>query len=1141
MATESGTTSDLIKICLEEYGRYVVEDRALADVRDGLKPSQRRLLWTLHKMNRGSKAIPVKCASVVGQCIAQFHPHGDSACYDALVNLHWRRYPLVDKEGNFGNRNGIVEDGYAAMRYCVSGTTRIRLENGISPKIVNLVPNAKPNSDNELSVTVCDRNGLPVVATKLFHSGTHVTRTVVTNAGFELTGTLNHPILCLVVDRGIPVIRWKTIEQVNIGDVVCISRYYDPKLNRRPTEEERNTGILLGMLVSEGWVNNNRLGFNNTDAEFFALAESAYRTLIGDRYYSYTRKCSSGKTLHEFDVQKPDQYSLNPLIMSLAGLTSYTKNIPDLIWCSSLPVKRAFLQALYEGDGSVSLVERNSILMSYTTFSRELAHDVQRLLLEFGIISRIYIGKAGKEYKVCITNRRDAGLFLNRVGFLTAKQELLSNYLSTIPVKSTAKSGDYIPFLTTYGRKTGVRGKKKWLRGNNFDRWDRIERMGEELFSLFSCPDVVRELVKSGFFYDTVKELVESGDKPVYSVRVKSADHSFITDGFVSHNTETRLSSFAERVLDDADVIPLTKSFTEEHEEPVVLLPRVPLLLVNGSSGVAFGISANLPPHNLQEVIDATVLLIEQPDISVKDLVKVLKGPDYGSGTLVSSRDDLIQLYETGQGKLSFNCEYVIEDTARGTKRLVITGLAPGFRKNKFITDTTALADQKLLVAPANDEGSRKTGTRVTVEFQDPKIIRDRILPLLRSSVSYQFYALAGPKRQPLMLSLKSILQKFIDFRRKVERAVLQQELQKLNDREEAEKAKLVAVDNLKVVLGVLELAETQEDAAALLMDKLKLNQRQAEVILGLQLKTLLRRLNRQDLLNKIEACRKRRQEIQQDLNNIDQVVVRRLRELSPYYDKRGTKLRGGERDLQDDGSSLYYVGVTQQAKIDSSDQPPVKSKAAWLYCGFVTTPGKFVVVSDDNVGQVVSLSYLDKFDPKIGAVVGVASEQHELVVAVSSTGQYVAFGPDQRRVKFPVFKQLDGTVVGAVGIGSADRVAVWRQDGSVDILKDLQATRPNVAAKPVKKRSRQEVPVVGVLPLRKGELLIDRSGKEVGSGDLSNWKPDDLVILGTQNLLVLQDGRRLVKSRDESAELWGTGTVALSVPIEVLVVETST
>jgi DNA gyrase/topoisomerase IV subunit A len=719
MSIETGTTSDLIKICLEEYGKYVVEDRALADVRDGLKPSQRRLLWTLHQMGRGSKAIPVKCASVVGNALAKYHPHGDAACYDALVNMYWRRYPLVDKEGNFGNRSGIVEDGYAAQRY-----------------------------------------------------------------------------------------------------------------------------------------------------------------------------------------------------------------------------------------------------------------------------------------------------------------------------------------------------------------------------------------------------------------------------------TEVRLSSFAERVLDDASVIPMVKSFTEEHEEPVVLLPRIPLLLVNGSSGVAFGISANLPPHNLQEVVDVIILLIEHPDTLVKDLIKVLKGPDYGAGTLTSSRDDLIQLYETGLGKLSFCCEYNIEDTVRGTKRLVITGLAPGFRKNKFITDTTALADQKLLIAPANDEGSSRNGTRVTVEFQDPKIIKDRILPLLRSSVSYQFYCLAGPNRQPQILGLKALIQKFIDFRRKVERAVLQEELQRVNDREEQERAKLAALDNLKVVLSILEFAETHEDAVALLIDKLQLNQRQAEIVLGLQLKTLLRRLNRQELLNKIESCKKRRQEIQQDLGSIDAVVIRRLREMSPYYDKRGTKLRGGERDLQDDGSSLYYVGVTPQAKIDSTDQPPVKSKAAWPYCGFVTTSGKFVVVSEDNVGQVVSLSYLDKFDSKIGPVVGVASETNTMVVAVSSTGQYVAFDPDQRRLKFPVFRQLDGTIVGAVGVGADDRVAVWRQDGSVDVLKELQVTRPNVASKPVKRHSRQELPVVGILPLRKGEALIDRAGQEVGSGDLSNWKFEDLVVLGTQNLLVLQDGRRLVKSREEAAALWQTGTVTTSVPIEVPVVE---
>jgi hypothetical protein len=716
MPTESGLTSDIIKLCLEEYGKYVVEDRALADVRDGLKPSQRRILWAMYKMGRGSKAIPVKCASIVGETIAKFHPHGDAACYDALVNLHWRRYPLVDKEGNFGNRDSLVDAGYAAMRY-----------------------------------------------------------------------------------------------------------------------------------------------------------------------------------------------------------------------------------------------------------------------------------------------------------------------------------------------------------------------------------------------------------------------------------TESRLSKFAELVLDDPEVIPLAKSFTEEHDEPQILLPRMPLLLVNGSSGVAFGISANLPPHNLQEVIDATILMVEQPEVALKDLLKVLKGPDYGAGVLTSSKDDLLALYETGQGKLSFLCEYNFEDTVRGTKRLIITGFSPGFRKQKFIDETAALAEQRLLVAPANDEGSRKIGTRVTVEFQDPKIIKDRILPLLRSSVSYQFYCLAGPNRQPVLLGLKALLQKFIDFRRKVEKAVLQAELQKVQDREEQERAKLAALDNLKVVLGVLETAETQESAAALLVEKLKVNQRQAEVILGLQLKTLLRRINRQDLLGKIDACIKRKQEIKQDLGNIDAVVIRRLRELSPYYDKRGTKLRGGEKDLQDDGSSLYYVGVTPQAKIDSTDQPPVKSKAAWSYGSFfLTTPGKFVVVSDDNVGQVVSLSYLDKFDTKIGPVVGVASEGHGMVVAVSSSGQYVAFPPDQRRIRFPVFKQLDGHVVGAVGVGPQDRVAVFRQDGSVDILKDLQPTRPNVAAKPVRKRSRQEVPVIGLLPLRKGEVLVNPRGEEIGSGDLTGMKPSDLLTLGKQNLVVHQDGRRVVKSLDETFELLGQGTVAFVVPIEV-------
>lgn len=717
MSERTLTTGELIKECLLEYGEYVIEDRALPDVRDGLKPSQRRLLWTMHQMGRGSRAVPVKSASIVGETMAKYHPHGDQACYDTLVNLHWQRHSLVDKRGNFGNRGNLDNSvKYAAMRY-----------------------------------------------------------------------------------------------------------------------------------------------------------------------------------------------------------------------------------------------------------------------------------------------------------------------------------------------------------------------------------------------------------------------------------TEARLSEFAERILDDIDIIPKVKSFSEEHEEPPVLLARVPLLLLNGCSGIAIGIRTNIPPHNLKEIVEATVHLLDNPSCSVSDLLKYVKGPDYGEGVLLSDKAALRALYETGLGRLVFSCEYHIEDGSKGARRLVITGFAPGFKKDKFIEVTTTLAAQKLLSAPANDEGSKKVGTRVTVEFTDAKIIKDRVLPLLKSSSSYQFYALAGQNRKPELLDLKTILDKFLNFRRRVEDAVLQNDLRKAYERLAHEEAKLAAMDNIKVVIAILESAETTEEAVEQLKKKLKVTDAQADVILGLQLRTLMRRTNRDELTAKIEGQKAKISAINADLKDIDGVVKRRLLEMEKYFDKRGTKLKDGEKGIEDVADIMYYVGVTPQAKIDSYDSLPTKSKAAWSYVSLVATPGRFVVVSDDNVGQFVSLSYLDKFDPKIGPVVGVVSELQPITVAVSKKGQYVAFSTEQRRLNFPVFKELgDDALVGAVGIGEGDSVAVFFSDGEVELLEDLKPTRPNVASKPVKKRSRTNREVVAILPIRKDECLLDSDGSELGSGDLSSYEPATIFPAGKHNLVILEDGRRMLKTLDETMDLMEQGGVKFIVPVQV-------
>src|SRR2546421_2141434 len=187
-----------------DYAMSVIVSRALPDVRDGLKPVHRRILYAMHEAGLQPNRPRQKCARVVGDVMGSYHPHGDSAIYDTLVRLAQPfslRYPLVDGQGNFGNIDGYPA---AAMRYCVTGDARTSTPNG-TVRIDALVPDAEPDTDNRVDCEVHDRLGRPVAASTLFHSGNHPTLRLRTTEGFELTGTVNHPVLCLVDMAGVPL------------------------------------------------------------------------------------------------------------------------------------------------------------------------------------------------------------------------------------------------------------------------------------------------------------------------------------------------------------------------------------------------------------------------------------------------------------------------------------------------------------------------------------------------------------------------------------------------------------------------------------------------------------------------------------------------------------------------------------------------------------------------------------------------------------------------------------------------------------------------------------------------------------------------------------------------------------------------
>src|SRR5215470_14040944 len=205
-----------------EYAYSVIYSRALPDARDGLKPVQRRILFTMADMGLRPDRAHVKCGRIVGEVMGKLHPHGDGAIYDALVRLaqdFTMRVPLVDGHGNFGS----LDDGPAAYRYCLAGDTRIRLADGSSPRIADLA-GLGPNSERPLDVEVLDRDGKRVLASMIFHSGSHPIRQITTRSGNRLRGTDNHPVLCLGLVGRVPTVHWRRLDQVEPGDIVCLAR-----------------------------------------------------------------------------------------------------------------------------------------------------------------------------------------------------------------------------------------------------------------------------------------------------------------------------------------------------------------------------------------------------------------------------------------------------------------------------------------------------------------------------------------------------------------------------------------------------------------------------------------------------------------------------------------------------------------------------------------------------------------------------------------------------------------------------------------------------------------------------------------------------------------------------------------------------
>ncbi len=893
-----------------DYAMSVIVGRALPDVRDGLKPVHRRVLYAMHDLALQPNRPYRKSAFIVGEVMGKYHPHGDSAIYDTLARMAQPfslRYMLVDGQGNFGS---IDDDPPAAMRYCVAGDTRVATPNG-TVRIDSIVADAKPNSDNEIDSEVLDRLGRPVPASRLFHSGEHPTLRLRTAQGHEVTGTHNHPLLCLVDMAGVPILLWKLLEEICPGDRVLISRT-PHETDERLDEQDQALALLAGAFVSEGWISASRAGFNNIDQDFFDQVVRAYDEVVGGRRYLSSREIASGSLLHELDVQNLDQLRNSPLA-ELTG-RAREKRVPEFVWRSGAAFKREFLRALFTGDGSSSRLPRNTIQISYSTYSDQLARDVQLLLLEAGVVSRICRYEKG-EFKIVISNRRDARIFSSNVGFLGQKQAKLNRDLAMIPESSRALSRDHVPFMADYIRSDSESPwtDRDWLQRHNVDRIERWEQGGTAILERIQSQevrDVVTPLVTGDYFYAEVESVVDAGVQPVYSVRVDTEDHSFLTNGFVSHNTEARLARLSTELLRDieADTVEWGPNYDESQQEPLVLPARFPNLLVNGSSGIAVGMATNIPPHNLSESIGAVKAYIANPGIDLAGLMEYVKGPDFPGGGIMSA-EGIRDAYASGRATVRIRARAHVEPLKGGRDAIIVTELPFMVKKGGeggLITKIADLVRDKKItgISDLRDESDR-SGMRLVIETKrggdPPEVVLNQLYKRTAMQSTFGVNMVALVDGVPRTLSLKELIEHYVSHQREVVIRRTQYELRRAEARAHILEGLLIALDNLDAVIELIRGSADTETAKAGLVERFELSEEQAQAILDMRLARLTA-LESDKLREEHEELAKRIAELRAILGDparIDAVIVEELDEVDKRYgDERRTEVTHFEGDM---------------------------------------------------------------------------------------------------------------------------------------------------------------------------------------------------------------------------------------------------
>lgn len=397
--------------------------------------------------------------------------------------------------------------------------------------------------------------------------------------------------------------------------------------------------------------------------------------------------------------------------------------------------------------------------------------------------------------------------------------------------------------------------------------------------------------------------------------------------------TEARMTPLALQMLRDIDkeTVDFIPNFDGEEKEPVVLPSRFPNLLVNGSNGIAVGMATSIPPHNLGETIDAAVKIIDEPECSIDDLCKIVKGPDFPTGAIVMGKNSAKQAYKTGQGKVVVRAVTEIEETNKGRQQIIVTEIPYQVNKARLIEKMADLVKEKRIegISEIRDESNRK-GMRIVIELKkdaNAQIILNRLYKHTQMQESISMIMLAIVDGRPRILTLREILDEYLKHQKEVVTRRTIYDKKKAEARAHILEGYRIALDNIDEIIKIIR--SSYNDAKERLMERFGLSEIQAQAILDMQLRRL-QGLEKEKIENEYQELLKKiayYTQLLEDEHMLMGVVKTELLEIkNKWGDKRRTKIKADETEIDEEDLieeenvciTLTHLGYIKRVPVDT-------------------------------------------------------------------------------------------------------------------------------------------------------------------------------------------------------------------------------